>query len=74
MSVVLPPKGLKIEGTNSRFRIIQSDGGDPIDVDRKLYKCDECDDIYMGSYELKEHRIQKHLNERPYECWLCHTL
>lgn len=36
------------------------------------YKCDICGRILSKNSNMKEH-LMIHNDERPFECWLCHT-
>lgn len=49
---------LKIEKIDDTFYVIQSNGGggEPIEIGRNLYKCDECDQVFASQFYLREHR------------------
>lgn len=61
---------MKIEEINNTFRIIQMNGGDPIDIGRHFCTCDECGEIFVSQYDLREHHKTKS-EERPFKCRRC---
>lgn len=77
LCVLSNPKGLRVVTTNNVIRIIQTNGGgDPIVMsgNTKLFKCEECDELYAQEYKLKDHNLMHHSSGYPFECWLCHKV
>lgn len=64
-------KGLTIEESSDGVRIIQANGGEPINISQKIFRCDKCPRIYGVKSDLRVHQLT-HSNDRTFECWLCH--